>query len=330
MLITQLNDESFGTLDFEKLFLKAFKHSSRYDYKYYPNVKLENIAHYYASSIKANLNSPEKKHWFYEAEENSILLESHRSQFDSEHFDVPFVWLKVVLGPSQLGYKKFYQKLIERILIEENFRKPLLLIARVDSSNIGAIQALQATAFHVYEGNTYTVKKIDKKLQEDPLSSSAHFRFATKADLEIVAHIAKDNNFQGSHLHLSPYLSKEKVDEMYVKWIKNIFANESSHLVVMEVNRKIAGFYTFTFDQKLNQALDVKLARTGIIGLCKSFSGKGLGHQLMSGGISLAQSLGAEIIDSSYSVNNVKSAIIHSKAGFYPVNHSITLHRWQE
>ena len=323
--LKKIDTELLNQQAFRLILLEQIRNQSSSFYMSYPHVDKVIMSQYLLKSMEYNLKNEVKQYWLFEDSFQFIVGESFVSPFDYEHFGFNIIWLNIVLGPSTVESQSAYKRLFNHMINNINYDKPALFIARLNIVFIGAIQSLETLKFRFYETNAYTVRSTE----DDVVSTKPiQYSLATDSNIQIISKMAKDHNFQGSHLHLNDNIPKSKVDLMYQKWIENVHNQLNGYILLMDYKETPAGYFTFSVDDELNQALGYGLAKTGIIGLSKTFSGKGLGSDLILGGIKVAKDQGATFIDSSYSLNNQASSRLHQNMGFKTIGHSMTLHRW--
>ncbi len=207
-----------------------------------------------------------------------------------------------------------------RVLREKGVK---FVSARINGDLISVIHIFENKGFRCFESNTWPVVSCEKV----PKLNDSNIRLMCAKDLDKVLYIAENFPYRGGHLYTDKKFDKQKVDAMFKKWVNTAW-NNNQPIAVIEHEGEVAGCFVFNFDKDLSESLGYKYARMTFLALDSKFRGRGLGMKLFQGMMSLAKEMGAEYIDSGYSVNNHVSAILHINALFYPVYTETTLHYW--
>ncbi len=187
------------------------------------------------------------------------------------------------------------------------------------------IEALLSSCYKVLVDNNYDFYEtisIQSLIISNKVNQSK-YRFAEKEDINELRKIALSNTFDKSHFYLDRKFKVSNVDNMYSNWIENAI-NSDDKIIVIEYNKHIAGMFIFC----INNYNNLKIATWEFAAVDKEFRNKGLGKDLFNSAIDACIKEGVSIIDSEFSIKNIKSFVVHSKLNFIPIYSKYTFHKW--
>lgn len=129
-------------------------------------------------------------------------------------------------------------------------RSDSFLYSKVPVRDVSAAHFLQQAGFLLIDTNVLLERKHENARKPKP---GVHARFAVPADRAEVECIAS-SAFVYSRFHLDPRFDQATANRVKTAWAGNFFAGQrGDHMVVAEVDRKVAGFLQLikTKDQKL-------------------------------------------------------------------------------
>jgi hypothetical protein len=234
---------------------------------------------------------------------------------------------------SDLDWQRFRHKTAKAILRSADAVKPLLaqtasdgvelLIVRVPTDQLDAVQALEATGAFLTDTLVYFRKsKLESYFGVVPIGYST--RIATAGDTAEVKRVAREifRDYLG-HYHADPRLAKSDADEVYASWAARSCVDEvvADAVVLIEKEDAIIALATV----KMTGLREHEGLLFGVSPLHRC---KGLHASL----IKLTEAWGAanksEQMTYSTQVTNIAAQKVLSRHGFEPMGSYYTLHRW--
>lgn len=195
--------------------------------------------------------------------------------------------------------------------------------ARVHSSDLGVIGALEATGYHYRE----TVLTPWLGLSSIQALESDEVRAAASADCDRLAQVARAA-FRTDRFHLDPRIDRRAADAVYDRWVRDWFAAHRGNAreTVIDVDGKPAGFILYD----IVDAPEFERGPVAAIVLSAvdpELQGRGLGLTLWRGTMKRMQAEAA-YVTTVMTASNTSVFGLYVKLGFSFSSNEVTLHRW--
>lgn len=220
-------------------------------------------------------------------------------KFDSEVFG--FKVAKIIdLDP--LGIKNLIEELIKNKVEYATYR--------VQSSDFFLIHALEKSNFSLVDGLiTFSINSSEIKIEK----TAKEIREANKNDIGELKNLTS-GLYSNTRAFNDPFISKDKANEFYKKWIENSVLLKAADLVlVWEEKGKIRGYITLQ-----------KKGQTPLIGVSSESRGKGIGKKLISAAIAYFKKLGIKTVEIETQMQNIPALRAYQSSGFKIVNSYLT------
>jgi hypothetical protein len=196
------------------------------------------------------------------------LISLEKLNWDSKHFGIDIFKISHLYASG--NYSESFnvkQKLISHLQTRCLTNLSLHISTRVYKEDLSSIHALENRSFQLMDVlMTYLFDF--RKQNKVKIETQTHVRPFKKAEIPQLAEIAricfKDNPVATDRFHADPTLSKEKSDELYVKWLVSSCRDSSDQVFVAEVDGKPVGFNICKVHKPFNDISDIRL---GIIAL---------------------------------------------------------------
>lgn len=211
------------------------------------------------------------------------MYEIKKSEWDSNHFN-----FKV----GNVIFKK--DKIIE---LEEKYD---VVIAKVNANKFEEIKKLQVDGFVLKDT---LIRFCIENIQKQNLNQESSIRIAQENDLEAIKKIAR-NSFRKSHFYKNKRFQKDKIDELYAKWVTNKF-EKGNNIYIYEDKNIIKGFL-LAIENSEEAIID-------LIAVDSKFKGEGIAKKLILNffqlNISKKSYVGTQII-------NLPAIKLYEKVGY--------------
>lgn len=322
MLLTKILDnesvEEKLFIFFSKIKFGRFLSDPNLKYEDALNFEIKNFLDY---NIKANIN--------FLIENNEILglIGFKESEWDSSHFGYKVAKIDYFLiNENNISAKKGALILIKSFHTWVDANDIKVAITKIDSTYFDVSEVLQKENYIFYECITYRNLRNPKSLVGT--LDNLNYRFASLNDFSQIKSIAESNTFEKSHFFLDTKFSKDKVNAMYVKWIKNALHPQSNDkVIVIEEDDEIAGVFIYNLPA-LPEFSNLLFSKFEFLAINKKYRNKGMGKRLFESAILSSINDGADIIDSTLVDKNIISQSIHEKYNFRLINTFYTFHKW--
>lgn len=122
-----------------------------------------------------------------------------------------------------------------------------------------------------------------------------------------------------SRFRVDPKISSKKTDELYLKWLENVFENPNEQsIIAYKIDQTIAGFYTL---KHRNEDLIIEL-----VAVLPEHQGNGIGHKLMLACINFAKKNNFKNIFVTTQYDNKAACNLYKKSGFQIVEKKFIYH----
>lgn len=322
-----LNSKSdyYSLIERRELFSELDSNNDLFSYDQYNNYFFKKgfSAHKYLNhKLKTAIkNSSTEWTFFHEQANNDCYIVGVKiSNWDRQHFGYGIAHLTFFTAPKNLN-KPIISALIKRVNRYLKNKGVVLVLSRINGEMTKALHVLEENSYRYYETIIWPIAKSKKRKE------ISNVRMYKKSEIEQIKEISINNQFKSNHFYCDTKFDKTKVSLMYGEWITTAIKNEN-HIAIIEHDEKVVGFFVFYFDKTLNIYSGCKYGRMSLLALNQKQRGLGLGKKLFNGTLFLMDSLGAEYIDSGYSIKNHNSSRLHNKASFYAIHQEVLFHCW--
>lgn len=261
--------------------------------------------------------------WGFYCERGLTLVRS--LPWDEEHFGFPCADLARIYLKDEDGARlhPLSEALLERTVAEARSRGVVLLSARVPARRVQVIQRLQQLGLDLVDTSVELGTPLP--LWDTPVGPSMQTRSAAASDrqelLETVA------GFTANRFFRDPRIPRAKAGEVYAKWINAALEGQHGHLLVAEVDGRVAGLSTYV---PADDALGVGLV--ALVAVHPAFQGQGIVNSLMSGCAEMMQDPSwdwpATAMVTSTQVTNSPALRAFGRHGLLPYNARHIFHGW--
>jgi ribosomal protein S18 acetylase RimI-like enzyme len=148
----------------------------------------------------------------------------------------------------------------------------------------------------------------------------ASVRPAQASDIPALREIAGVSH-RDTRFHTDPNFDRARADELYRVWIENSCRGYADHVVVAERNGHAVGYLTLHLDND-------RRARIGLVGVDEAWRRRGVGQELLRGGLAWLAGQSVRHVSVVTQGDNVASHSLYERAGFRETTRAIWYHRW--
>jgi hypothetical protein len=218
-------------------------------------------------------------------------------------------------------------ELCRRMLAHAAGDEPAVIVLRVDADDLEALAGAQQAGFRVVEAGATWFTRADPDIDVEDLPNLITMDAAACASVrrEAIATVrdAAGRRFRGTHHHADPRMDRERVDELYRRWVDNTFVEGWGDMVVAYwEGDEITAFVSHTREQR-------RIGETTISCMTHSF---GLTSERVPKGVGIAgarqsiRDLGDDLIEMSTQLRN---PLMRPYARIFPAfTPFYTLHGW--
>jgi len=202
------------------------------------------------------------------------------------------------------------------------------LVAKVDSAELGVLQALETRRFRLVDCLVTYFYDCHRD-PVPPMKELGKIRNYEPSDLDAVLAIAERMLEEyGGRFAFDPWLPREAVRRFYVEWTRNACAGRmANRLLVGERHGHIVGFLGYGMEARPLQSLDVRIAGHGISAVLPE--GTGLYPALLAKAIVVDRIVAYDFAEFETSIQNLLPQRIFQRMGFHVARTKYTLHRGQ-
>lgn len=197
-----------------------------------------------------------------------------------------------------------------------------LLIARCDTTDLAAAQAMERAGGRLMDTLVYYVRDLGRPLPE--ASDAAHVRALRPGDVDQVRSVASEA-FRGyfGHYHADPRLDRAKCDATYASWAERscIEPAAASKVLVSEHDGRIGGFLTLLERGPEEQEIILN-------GVHPALQRHGVYRGLVLAAMAHARAEGARRLSVSTQLTNIGVQKTWVRLGFEPWRSHYTFHLW--
>ena len=243
-------------------------------------------------SIQSWLEECGKSQLLFEKEKDSLVgaASFEPLPFDTDLYGIPMakVGFLEAEGNYDLAKKRFDALLqqMDQICHKNGIQH---LSARALPEQTALIHALEENGFYMVAGLS-TIALHLKKFQWPEEKNSVKVRNFTDNDLEPLSEISRVSfgNPQDwlDKAHADPNLSKEKSDELYVRWFRNCCnGTQANQVLVAEVDGKPVGYITLKLENGGLKNCGVRLGNVPLNAVDPNYRQKGIYSSLVLAGL---------------------------------------------
>jgi len=251
------------------------------------------------------------------------------SEWDSHHFGFEIGKIKAIAF-RKLERNRMWKP--RRVLISEvvncALRKSFkCIICRVNTADMATIHTLESEKFQLMDILLTLIFEFRKKQQKifNKLTNKNNIVIKpfTSSDITNLKEIARVS-FSADHFHIDPRFPREKVDDLYAKWIYNCcYKNRADAVLVAHRGRKIAGFIACKINKPYNYGV------IELVAVHPDFQGVGIGSSLVTKALDWFSKRVNEVYVGTQ-IKNISAVRLYQRAGFKFVKSEATFHRWLE
>ena len=216
--------------------------------------------------------------------------------------------------------------LLEQVVLEAHDRGVWHLSARVDSSDLSALHALEEAGFITVDGLlTLALDLANYQPSEQP--HDFRIRLATPDDSEMVAELGR-TTFSYDRFHADPYISRERAGQLHANWLRNSCTGKAADAVVLaEDHTGLLGFMTCALQHDTGKKLGRLVGTIVLVATSEAARGRGVASATITTAIDWFRQQGCEIVDTGTQIRNLPSLRFFQKSGFRIVGSSASLRR---
>jgi ribosomal protein S18 acetylase RimI-like enzyme len=203
------------------------------------------------------------------------------------------------------------------------------LTVRVDARELAFVHALEARGFRVVDGLQRFAFDLAQEIPAPEIGAEiAATREAREDDVPDLRALA-EHGFVFDRFHQDPAIASERADRLYAEWVENaVRGRTGSGVVVAERNGVPAGFCTLGEDALAAQVLGLGVGTLVIVSVDARARRRGLGRLLTFASLAWLRARGNRFAEVGTQLANLPAARVYARAGFRPVESSLTLRWW--
>ena len=247
------------------------------------------------------------------------FVSENRSDWDSQHFEIRMARIEYLAATGDYSKSLKVKRALLSGLVTENLSRDIHhLTCAFHTEDLSSIQAAESCGFRTMDTKVfYGIDFGRKPLVE--FKATCNVREFRSNDLPKLIDIAresfKDGRIATDRFHADPSLSKEKSNELYVKWLVNSVNGFANIVLVAETEGTIVGYITCKIFDALNQRLGKKFGSMVISAVSPHARQRGIYTSLFGSGLQwLSQRV--EVVEIGTQVGNYVVQGIWPKFGF--------------
>lgn len=258
------------------------------------------------------------------------LISCEKLDWDTNHFGIQMAKIRYLMAEGE--YSEAFEvksALLFHLLGECSPRRIQHLSIRIHTEDVSSLHALENEGFRLMD--TVVIYSIDfRRNPIKQLKNECYVREFKQSDLDGLADIAIESFQKGrvaiDKFHADPFLSCEKSDELYVKWIVNSCKGLADIVFVAEIDEIPVGYITCKVYGELNEKLGTRFGTMGISGVSPSYRRRGAYTSMFNTGLRwLADRV--DIVEVGTQIGNYAVQKVWSRLGFKLIRSQYTLHR---
>lgn len=292
-------------------------------YRNYPARDAEAWQRFYLQRLDQSLRDRDNTVHYDVVDGQPVILGVRYSEWDSHHFGYGVASINLVHSQESATSNTRCVALLADILSELRSREVRFVSARLPGDMIPTIHIFEDAGFRYHETIIWPVAASSDALQRHDEA----VRLMREDDMPDVVRIAETCQYQRGHFHSDPEFGRQKIGQLYAKWIHTSWTN-GEPIAVIEHHDKVVGYFNFKMDRALSSALGYSYGRMRSLALDGTVRGQGLGRRLFHGTMAMIKAMGGDYIDSGYATKNHLSTRLHETSNFHSAYEEITVHLW--
>ena len=225
-------------------------------------------------------------------------IDNKRTEFESS-----------ILNKKIVSIKNINKYNVKNIVDECERRGFDYIVSLIDSNQSELISTMIENGFRIYGGNI-----VLKNNLEGEYKLNRNVRAYKKQDLEQIKQMTR-GAFPKAHWYNNKHLDKDKVDEIYVKWVENSCNGRADIVFVYEENNEILGYLT------CNKRLE-------LLAVSSKVRRKGVGSALVHAGLDYYKNKNFTEIELKVEMANLPVLNLHLKCGSEINNVVLSINKW--
>lgn len=253
------------------------------------------------------------------------VLVAERSAWDTDFWGIDYVSVDAlhVAGESEGVREEIAGELLDEFHRWCAAERVRFVCTRVEMLDLAVIHAVESRGFRYIE--TTLANSVDLRTAQFSLPPGYTIRPPRPSETQLLVDMTVDA-FLTHRFYADPGFPKDKVDEMYQRWVTSSLQSPAWTTIVLDLDGVAHGFFIYrTEDLREHIGLRITKWRMGVLGVESRASGHGMA--LFEGAMNHV-SASSDIVDSGLSLRNLKSFNLHSKLGFRGLSFSATYHKW--
>jgi len=299
-----------------------FKPLARHDL--WPQAQLLN---YTCERVQGTLSNERGAHWvaLHHGEARGFVCLT-MLPWDSEQLGITAARVDYLIADGTYEeQRQIKETLLEQVQMEAHDRGVWHLSARIDSSDLSSLHALEEAGFITVD----TIISVALDLAThgiDAVPQDFQIRPATSDDAERVAELAR-TAFVYDRFHSDPFISSERADELHAAWLRSACTGKADVVMLAEDTTGLLGFISGTLQRETRKQLGRMVGTASLAASAEPARGRGVAYALMMNCLNWFREQGCEIVDSGTQVRNLAALALFQKCGFRIVGSSISLRR---
>ncbi len=235
------------------VFKKVVAENGHKDYEYCDSFKAESAKNYSVKSID-KISSDGGSFLFAKDSKGLCGVASLVDlNWDSKYFGLAMAEIRHFIAKYDSINKFDVYRFLLSAIIQQCKNKDIKHVSiKVDSGDLVAVHALEKKGF-LLNGAHLTYVFDFRKIHMPVFKDFCHIRPYKKSDLPVLLEIAKKYPPISKYSN-DPGLPRDKVDKLYVEWVKNACNSLIADCVlVAERNNKVVGFISFKINDELKR-----------------------------------------------------------------------------
>jgi ribosomal protein S18 acetylase RimI-like enzyme len=265
------------------------------------------------------------------AKENNDItgfISAERSNWDSNHFGIEIAKIDYLMSSSEEESFNTKKTLVKEILKEYQVEKVYNISARIYKEDLSSIHALESNNYRLMDVLVTYFFDFRQKVCT-PHGFQHHVRQYDPKDIPQLAQIAREcfgkNSIATDRFHADHTLSREKSDDLYIKWLTDSLKEPDGTIIVAENDGKPIGFNICKIHKLLEEKIDLRLGTIDLTAVEPSARGKSVATSLLNASLKWFSDK-VDIVESGGQVSNYAIQRAWNRLGFKIVRSQCTFH----
>lgn len=221
-----------------------------------------------------------------------------------------------ILNKKIVSIKNFNAGNLNKIVNECKKRDFDYIVCQIGIDRGELINSMVNNGFRIFGLPVILKVKLSKKYMKE-----AHIRKYKKADLNELKKISK-RAFLSSHWYNTNHLKKEKVDDLYIKWLENCCNGRAEIVLVYEENSKALGYVACTKKNGIG-VID-------LIAVSNKSKNRGIGKALINSAKNYFNEIGFKEMEVKTEMTNIAALNLYTQCGFRIDHIGVNINKWLE